>query len=116
MLMSNQHSAASVVTTQVTVVESEACHFCEDARRVLADLAAAYPLTIETVDVRTPAGTNLMQEHRASMSPLVLVDGVFFSHGRLPRRKLLKLLTGRYGGTDSGRGLVTSVTAGGRRG
>lgn len=114
--MSNESGAASVVTTQVTVVESEACHFCEDARRVMTDLAAAYPLTIETVDVRTPAGTKLMQEHRASMSPLVLVDGVFFSHGRLPRRKLQKLLTGRYGATDSGRSFVSSATPGGRRG
>ena len=114
--MSNENGAARVVATQVTVVESEACHFCDDARRVLIDLAAAYPLTIETVDVRTPAGTNLMQEHRASMSPLVLVDGVFFSHGRLPRRKLLKLLTGRYGAADSSRSLASSVTPGGRRG
>lgn len=114
--MSNDYGAASVVTTQVTLVESEACHFCEDARRVLADLAAVYPIAIETVDVRTPAGTELMQVHRASMSPLVLVDGLFFSHGRLPRRKLLKLLTGRYDAAELGRGSDASVLSGGHRG
>lgn len=77
---------------RITVVESEACHFCEDAHLALAGLADDYPLTVETVDVRSEAGQRLMQAHRASMSPLVLLDGEFFSHGRLPRRKLAKIL------------------------
>jgi hypothetical protein len=36
---------------------------------------------------------------------LVLLDGTFFSHGRLPRRKLAKALHARYGDTadQSGR-------------
>jgi glutaredoxin len=80
---------------RITVVESEACHFCEDAQRALSELAARYPLSVETVDVRSETGQRLMQVHRASMSPLVLVDGDFFSHGRLPRRKLVKLLQQR---------------------
>lgn len=83
--------------TRVTVVESDACHFCEDAQRVLEELAARYPLTIDTVSVRTAAGQELMGSHRAALSPLVLLDGDFFSHGRLPRRKLTKVLHGRYG-------------------
>lgn len=86
---------------RITVVESEACHFCEDARRALSDLAARYPLMVETVDVRSETGQRLMQVHRASMSPLVLVDGDFFSHGRLPRRKLVKLLEQRHDVTDA---------------
>ena len=80
---------------RITVVESEACHFCEDAHRALTDLAACYPLTVETLDVRSEVGQRLMQVHRASMSPLVLLDGEFFSHGRLPRRKLAKVLAQR---------------------
>jgi hypothetical protein len=80
---------------RITVVENEACHFCEDAQRVLAELAGNYPLVLETVDVRSEPGQRLMRVHRASMSPLVLVDGQFFSHGRLPRRKLAKLLEQR---------------------
>lgn len=80
---------------RITVVESEACHFCEDAHRALAELAATYPMTVDTVDLRSEAGQRLMQAHRASMSPLVLVEGEFFSHGRLPRRKLAKLLDKR---------------------
>jgi glutaredoxin len=87
--------------TRITVVESEACHFCEDAHRALSELAARYPLTVETVDVRSEPGHRLMRVHRASMSPLVLMDGEFFSHGRLPRRKLAKLLKQRQGLTHT---------------
>lgn len=82
---------------RITVVDSEACHFCEDAHRALTALAANYPLAVGTVDVRSEAGQALMARHRAPMSPLVLLDGTFFSSGRLPRRKLEKLLTSRYG-------------------
>lgn len=91
----------------VTVVESEACHFCADAHRVLTDLAVDYPLVVDTVDIRSQTGRQLMARHRAAMSPLVLIDGAFFSNGRLPRRKLAKFLSQRFGapaGVRSSRG------------
>jgi glutaredoxin len=93
--------AAPTEPARITVVESEACHFCDDAKRALSELAARYPLAVETVDVRSETGQRLMRVHRASMSPLVLVDGDFFSHGRLPRRKLVKLLEQRHDVTDA---------------
>ena len=34
-------------TVDITVVHSPACHFCDDARAVLADLATEFPLTVE---------------------------------------------------------------------
>lgn len=37
----------------VTVVESEACHFCAEAHRLLADFAADYPVVVERVDLRS---------------------------------------------------------------
>lgn len=85
----------------VTVVESEACHFCADAQRALTELARDYPLTVRTIDVRSTEGQGLMQRHGAAMSPLVLLEGQFFSHGRLPRRKLRHLLADRYGAAQS---------------
>lgn len=91
--MSNSHPLAD--PARITVVESEACHFCDDAHRALEQLSETYRFTVETVDVRNETGRRLMQVHRASMSPLVLVDGDFFSHGRLPRRKLIKVLEQR---------------------
>ena len=81
---------------QVTVVESEGCHFCVDAHRALAEAAESYPLAVRTLDARSAEGRALMQDHRATMSPLVLLDGRFFSHGRLPRRKLARVLGQRF--------------------
>lgn len=96
----------------MTVVESPACHFCADAHRVLDQLSVTFPLLVVTVDSRTDTGRLLMAEHRAAMSPLVLLDGAFFSHGRLPRRKLTQALTDRYGTPTAD----TPAAGGGRRG
>lgn len=109
----NEHAHdAAPPPARVTVVESEACHFCADARQVLADFAADYPLVVDAVDVRSEAGRLLMAQHRATMSPLVLIDGASFSNGRLPRRKLAKHLTQRYGAPTAAR----SVRSGGPHG
>jgi hypothetical protein len=82
--------------TLVTVVEGEACHFCAEAVEVLLGLGNDYPLVVRTVDIRGPEGGALMRRHGAAMTPLVLLDGKFFSHGRLPQRKLRRFLTDRY--------------------
>lgn len=106
------NETAPTSPTLVTLVESEACHFCADAHLVLDDLAIDYPLVVETLDVRSEPGRRLMALHRAAMSPLVLIDGAFFSSGRLPRRKLATHLTRRYGVPTAAR----SAHSGGRRG
>ena len=78
---------------QVTVVESPSCHYCADAHEALQRLAEdGHVFEVTTHDVRDPAGQQLMRRHGAAMSPLVLVDGDFFSQGRLPRRKLARHL------------------------
>lgn len=84
------HGAA--VPVLVTLVEAPACHLCEDAKTVLATLALSYPLNIQVVSIEAKPGRALMDHHRAPMSPLVLLDGQYFSSGRLPRRKLEKRL------------------------
>jgi glutaredoxin len=81
--------------TQVTVVTTRACHFCEDAKGALAELGKFDPLTVEEVAAHSPAGEAMVLEHGTGLFPLVLVDGAFFSAGRLPRRKLARLLSGR---------------------
>ena len=80
----------------VTVVHSPACHFCDDARAVLAEFATEFPLTVEYLNCTEPRGAALIREHRAGMYPLVLIDGGFFSAGRLPRKKLRAQLTARF--------------------
>jgi hypothetical protein len=89
--------APAIEPAQIIVVDSAACHFCEDAHEVIATFADRYPLSVDTVDVRSETGQALMARHRAPMSPLVLLDGAFFSSGRLPRRKLENTLVGRFG-------------------
>ncbi|WP_324649972.1 glutaredoxin [Georgenia sp. H159] len=79
-------------TTVVTVVQAPACHFCEDAAQVLADLAGRFALEVRTLGRDTIEGRRLIIRHRATMAPLVLVDGEYFSSGRLHRRRLEKLL------------------------
>ena len=80
---------------EVMVVTAPACHLCEDALTALADLALQYPLAVTTVPAASAAGQEVTRQHRSGMFPLVLVDGVFFSAGRLPRRKLARFLAGR---------------------
>ena len=86
---------ANTEPARVTAVTAPACHFCDDAQAALAELAHAYPLTLRLVAADSSDGQALLHAHHAGMFPLVLVDGVFFSAGRLPRRKLARLLADR---------------------
>ena len=79
----------------LTVVHTDACHFCEDARAALAELGRDLPVRVESISATSPAGVELVREHRPAMFPLVLLDGTYFSAGRLPRRKLWKVLRER---------------------
>lgn len=76
----------------VTVVIARGCHFCEDARQALAELGRLYPLAVEEFPAGSPVGKALVLEQGTGLFPLVLVEGEFFSAGRLPRRKLAALL------------------------
>jgi glutaredoxin len=106
------HEKPTGTPAQITVVESDACHFCAEAREVLTGLAATFPLAVDTVDVRTDSGRRLMARHRAAMSPLVLLDGAFFSSGRLPRRKLIKVLERRFAAATSARSAAGGIHRG----
>lgn len=76
----------------VIVVTSPACHLCEDALEALAELAPEHHLAVRAVGMLSPEGKELFDRFRASMPPAVIVDGVLFSSGRLPRKKLRRYL------------------------
>ncbi|MBK8447240.1 MAG: glutaredoxin family protein [Micropruina sp.] len=83
-------------TTRITLVTAAGCHFCDDAHQVLAKLATDDPsIKVEQVDACSEDGRRLLGQHRAAMNPLVLINGTYFSAGRLPRRKLEALLSTR---------------------
>lgn len=87
----------TTATARITLVHSPACHFCDDASQALEQLAHHAPVEVLTVEVDSPEGEALVTQHRPAMNPLILVDGEYFSSGRLPRKKLARLLDDRYG-------------------
>jgi hypothetical protein len=76
----------------ITVVRAPTCHLCEDATAALDELGRTFPVRVELVEADEPEGAALVRQHRAPMFPLVLLDGAFFSSGRLPRKKLARVL------------------------
>lgn len=80
-------------SAQITVVEAPACHLCDEAKATLVELSKDHPIVVEIVDATSPDGRALVARHRPALAPLVLLDGEFFSSGRLPRRKLERTLT-----------------------
>lgn len=79
-------------STRVTVVTAPACHLCKDAQARLTELRGRYPLTVRLVSATSSDGQALLRAHGTGMLPLVLIDGAFFCAGRLPRRKLERVL------------------------
>ncbi len=77
---------------EVVVVTSPACHLCQDAKEALAELGGDYPLEVREVDVASAEGEGILERLRPPMQPAVLVNGRLFSSGRLPRKKLRKML------------------------
>jgi hypothetical protein len=65
---------------------------CEDAQEALRGLVSQARIRLVTVPADSPGGIDLVARHRPIMFPLVLLDGAFFSAGRLPRRKLERRL------------------------
>ena len=86
---------SSLVTTEVVVIRSEDCHLCEDAIEALTDLSGEFPLDVRVVDASSSEGRELLRLHRPPLTPGVRVGGRRFSSGRLPRKKLRRMLEGR---------------------
>lgn len=74
------------------MLSSPACHLCSDALEALEELGRDYPLVVRIVDMASPEGKMLVSRFRPPMPPAVVIDGRLFSAGRLPRKKLRRLL------------------------
>lgn len=77
------HEPLSSQPIRVTVVEAEACHFCEAAREAISRVAEDIPLAVTYIPSRSARGLALIQQHRAAVAPLVLIEDQFVSNGRL---------------------------------
>jgi hypothetical protein len=77
---------------EVVVLTSAGCHLCDQALATLEELSRDFSLVVREVAMDSAAGKWLVALHRPPMPPAVLVNGKLFSCGRLPRKKLVRLL------------------------
>lgn len=82
---------ASAVT-EITLLSSDACHLCHDARLAIEEIGEMFPIRIREIDMATPEGRLILERFRPPMPPAVLIDGELFSFGRLSRKKLVRYL------------------------
>jgi hypothetical protein len=80
---------------RVLLLTQEHCHFCEQAQELLARLATEYGLSVSTLDMTTPEGQRLAEQHGIFFPPGIFLDGVPFSYGRPSERKLRRELEQR---------------------
>lgn len=73
---------------EAVLVSAPACHLCRDAAELLGSLAESYSLHVVEVDGQSPEGRALITRCRPPFLPVLLIDGEYFGHGRISRRKL----------------------------
>ncbi len=76
----------------IVLVTAKRCHFCDDATKLLDELADRYPIRVRTVPLDGDEGTAIAARYRVPFPPVLLIDGTYFGHGRISRRKLVKAL------------------------
>lgn len=80
---------------EVVVVSSADCRLCERAKEALGRVGKDYPLQVREVPLATPEGRRVALESGAPFPPVILLDGLLFSYGRLSERKLRKAMASR---------------------
>jgi glutaredoxin len=78
--------------TEVLLLTKEDCHFCEQAKEVLARLGGDYDLRVREVALESEEGRSLALRSGAPFPPVIFLDDEPFSYGRLSERKLRKAL------------------------
>lgn len=79
----------------IVYVTAERCHFCEQGRAVLDELALRYPLRVREVALTSAEGRSLAGRWRVPYPPILLVDGDLAGYGRLSARGLDRVLAAR---------------------
>jgi hypothetical protein len=83
--------------TAALLVTTQRCHFCRDAWELLSDLSSRYPITVRSVDLSSTEGTEIATRYRVPFPPVLLLDGEYFGHGRISRKKLTRTLDAIFG-------------------
>ena len=82
----------AVLQERVVLVGRAGCHLCEDAREVVARVAAETGATWREVDVDADAD---LRRRYTDLVPVVLVDGAEHDFGRVDAGRLRSALAGR---------------------
>jgi hypothetical protein len=77
---------------RISLVTAPGCHYCDDACRILESLKKSYPMAVDLVPMASKAGRDLVALYRVPFPPVLLINGSFFGHGRISRRKLERWL------------------------
>ena len=77
----------------ITLLTQADCTLCEQAKTVLAKVAADHPIAVDEIDLGSEQGHELALTAGVMFAPGVLIDGEPFSYGRLSERKLRARLT-----------------------
>lgn len=78
--------------TDIVLLTKNDCHFCEQAKGVLARLQDEYELEVRELPLESDEGRELAERSGAPFPPVLFVDGEPFSYGRLSERKLRRAL------------------------
>ena len=93
--MTTTDSSRTVAPARVLLVTAPDCHFCADAKALLARLGRTYPLEVREVDLSSPEGQETATRHGIMFPPGLLLDDEFVGFGRVSERKLRRVLERR---------------------
>ena len=69
------------------------CHNCEAVKKIFDEVLPGFPnIEMEEIDMATPEGQKLVQEHGIMASPGIGINGELFSTGGVDREKLMEKL------------------------
>ncbi len=72
------------MSVKVLLVTSEGCKPCSRVKRILGELQAHMPnLSVEEVEMSSPAGSKLAMENGVLYPPAVFIEGKLFAHGKV---------------------------------
>ena len=81
----------SAVTPRVTLIGKPGCHLCDDAREVIARVAADLGVTWDELSI---LDDRALAEQYAEQIPVTLVDGRQHDYWRVDEARLRAALTG----------------------
>lgn len=67
---------------RVTLLTRPDCRHCDDARRILDELAREYPLELTSLGINTAAGQDLATSGGLLFPPGIVIDDRPFCYGR----------------------------------